>query len=413
MRVLLIAFDDWLSSARMLGTLSNAGFDVAVLSEPNLLVAQSKHAVRCFPLDLPQIRQGQLQSVVSVIDTFAPDLIIPSDERSWRVTNALRGDALAASRPCLGSLVQRSIGDLEAQKYVGSRSQMLDVVGRLGCPTPSHAGGLRLKEIRSFAEEHGWPIYLKLDHSYGGAGVRLCPDATTARSVYTQFIDGYSLSTPRGLWRRCRHLLRLALGVRNPLAVPNRPDSVSVEAVVAGEPAYYTGVALEGRLLTGFAAEVEEFYPKPTGPSTRVRLHRDATMDDLAKRLVSLLGHSGFFGLDFIRKCDGTLAFLEFNGRISTACHLGELVGADLGAALFAAMAGRAEPKSDRTASVRVALFPQDWLRDPHASRDGLYLDVPLNDPLLTAALIRQLPSTVNTAEIETLSQPPAPQSGV
>lgn len=408
MRVLLIAFEDWHSSARLLATLSNVGFDVAVLSEPGLLVAQSTHAVRCFALDVPQIRRGQLQSIVSAIDTFAPDLIVPADERSLRVTNALRVGASAASRPDLGPLVQRSIGNREASKDVGNRLRMLDIVGRLGCPTPSHAGGLRLRDILSFAEQHGWPIYLKLDHSYGGSGVRLCADAAAARAVYTQFFGGYSLSTPRGLWRRGRRLLRLALGVRDPMALPIGIGSISVEAAVAGEPAYYTGVALEGRRLAGFAAEVEEFHPRPTGPSTRVRLHCDATMDNLAERLVALLGYSGFFGLDFIRKSDGTLVFLEFNGRISTACHLGSLVGANLGTALFAAMAGRTEPRSDRTASVRVALFPQDWIRDPHANREGLYLDVPLNDPSLTAALIRQLPSTVDKAEIEMLSQPPS-----
>lgn len=408
MRALLIAFEDWYSTARLPATLSNAGFDVAVLCEPGLLVAQSTYAVRRFALDVPQIRRGRLQSIVSAIDAFSPDLIIPADERSLRVTSALRTHALAALRPDLGLLIQRSIGNREASKDVGNRLRMLDIVGGLGCPTPSHVGGRRLRDILSFAKQHGWPIYLKLDHTYGGSGVRLCADAAAARTVHAQFISGYSLSTPRGLWGRGRRLLRLARGIRDPMAIPIGVGSISVETAVIGEPAYYTGVALEGRRLAGFAAEVEEFHPRPSGPSARVRLHHDATMDNLAERLVALLGYSGFFGLDFIRKPDSTLVFLEFNGRISTLCHLGALVGADLGAALFAAMAGRAAVKSDRTAPVRVALFPQDWIRDPHANRQGLYLDVPLNDPSLTAALIRRLPSTVDKAEIAMLSQPPS-----
>jgi hypothetical protein len=283
---------------------------------------------------------------------------------------------------------------------------MLDLVAGLGFACPAHESARSMREITSFAERHGWPVYLKRDHTYGGQGVRLCPDAATATAAYGEFTHGHVLWSPLGLWRRGRRLLQSLRAERDPLALPIGGQGISVEAMIAGQPAFYTGVAFEGRLLDGFAAEVEAFHPPPAGPSTRVRLHHDREMDSLAGRLVAALGHSGFFGLDFIRRPGGALVFLEFNGRPTTVSHLGGLVGADLGAALVAVMAGRTLSPSSRSTEARVALFPQDWIRDPRASdRAAFHIDIPRDDPPIIAALSRRLPPSVDRAEIEVLSR--------
>ena len=62
------------------------------------------------------------------------------------------------------------------------------------------------------------------------------------------------------------------------------------------------------------------------------------------------------------------------------------LISADLGAALSAALRGQPVPPANHASEVRVALFPQDWIRDPQAcDRDKFYLDVPQDDPQLLA----------------------------
>jgi glutathione synthase/RimK-type ligase-like ATP-grasp enzyme len=399
-RVLLVAFEDWYSTARLPAALSDAGFEVGVLSEPDNFAAQSRHVARRFPLDFAHVRRGRLDSVIAAIGAFAPDLLMPGDERASRVVKSLQ-DA-----PALQQLVKRSVGEVGWARHAGERSRMLDLVAGLGFAVPAHASVRRAREVTSFAERHGWPVYLKRDHTYGGQGVRLCADAATATAAYGEFTRGHVLWSPLGLWRRGRRLLQSFRPGRDPLALPIGAQGTSVEATIAGQPAFYTGVAFEGRLLDGFAAEVEAFHPPPAGPSTRVRLHHDQEMDGLAGRLVAALGHSGFVGLDFIRRPSGGLVFLEFNGRPTTVSHLGGLVGADLGAALFAVVAGRALLPSSRSAEVRVALFPQDWIRDPHAGdRAAFHVDIPRADPPIIAALSRRLPPSVDRAEIEVLSR--------
>ena len=404
-RILLIAFEDWYSTARLPTVLTNAGFEVGVLSEPGNFVAQSRHVARKFLLDVPQVRRGHLDSIVAAIDAFAPDLLVPGDERAARVVKFLQDAPATRDQPALRRLLRRSVGEIDGDKHAGQRGEMLDLMSRLGFACPAHAPVHRARDIARFAERQGWPVYLKRDHTYGGQGVRFCPDAAAAESAYREFTRGHLLGSPLGLWRRGRRLLQSLRPRRDPLALPIGPQGISVEAAIAGQPAFYTGVAFEGRSIVGFAAEVEAFHPPPAGPSTRVRLHHDETMDRMAARLVEAISHSGLFGLDFIRKADGALAFLEFNGRPTTVSHLGGLVGADLEAALFAASAGRALLPPDRSAEVRVALFPQDWIRDPAGDRQRLHLDIPRDDPTIIAALSVRLPPSVDRAEIEMLSR--------
>jgi len=411
LRVLLIGFEDWYSTARLPEMLHKSDFDIAVLSEPANFAAQSRHVAHRFGLDVPGLRRGRLESVLSAIDAFAPDLLVPGDERALRLLHFLALSPAAASRPALRPLLARSVGR-EGLQPIGERSRVLDLAGRLGIACPEHAPAPRLGDVLAFGDRHGWPLYLKRDHTYGGQGVRLCADAAAARAAHAEFSVGDRLWSARGVWRRGRRFVESRICGADPLALPIGTRNISVEAAVPGRPAFYAAVALEGRLLAGFAAEVEAFHPPPAGPSTRVRLSADAAMDRAAAALVEALGHSGFFGLDFIRRADGKLDFLEFNGRPTTVCHLGGLVSADLGAALSAAMKGQFAsfpgplPASGKAAAARVALFPQDWIREPHADdRNEFALDIPRDDPALLTALNRRLPASVDRAEIESLSR--------
>jgi hypothetical protein len=283
---------------------------------------------------------------------------------------------------------------------------MRTLASRLGIPCPAYERIDASREAIAFAGRHGWPVFLKRDHTYGGQGVARCADAAAVRAAYRSFSRGHRLWSPHGLWRRARRWTASLMRRVNPLAQPIGTQGIAVEAAVPGQPAFYTGVALEGRVLAGIAAQVEVFHPQPAGPSTRIRLRHDGEMEAMAGRLVEALGHSGFFGLDFIRHPDDGLAFLEFNGRPTTAVHLGGLMSADLGAALFAALVGKAAPPPQRAGEARVALFPQDWIRAPRASdRTGLHLDIPRDDPALLAALIRRLPGEVDRAGIERVSR--------
>jgi hypothetical protein len=398
-RVLLIAFEDWYSTARLPHMLRSAGFEVGILSEAGNFAAQSRHIAHRFALDVPATTQGKLRSVLAAIDQFEPELLVPGDERAVRLLHFLDE---TQQTPALERLLRRSLGPSESSRHVGERIWMRALASRLGIPGPAYERINTSREAIVFASRHGWPVFLKRDHTYGGQGVACCADAAAVRTAYKSFSRGHRLWSSHGLWRRARRWTGSLTRRVNPFAQPAGTQGISVEAAVAGQPAFYTGVALDGRMLAGVAAEVEIFHPPPAGPSTRIRLRHDGEMEGMAGRLVEALGHSGFFGLDFIRQPNGRLAFLEFNGRPTTGAHLGVLMSADLGMALFAALTGKAVPEPQRATEARVALFPQDWIRAPRANdRTGWHLDIPRDDPALLAALVRRLPEKVDRAGIE------------
>jgi hypothetical protein len=272
---------------------------------------------------------------------------------------------------------------------------MLELAAALGIECPQHTIARSLGEAARFAKAHGWPVYLKRDHSSGGYWVRQAGGNTELVDAYG-YLSGrnHPLLSLDGLAGLPRRLLKTFVFRNSPITLPKSEMTITVEAMVPGQPAFHTGVAVDGKFLTGISAEVDDFYPKPTGPSTRVRLHGDRDMERIASDLVKALGFTGFFCLDFIRSPDGGLTFLEFNARPTPVTHLGGLIGADLCLALHGALTGAAPPPSPSTAQVSVALFPQDWRRPVGGiDRSGFFLDIPRGDPALLEAFRSVLPA--------------------
>jgi hypothetical protein len=403
-RVLLLLLDNWHGVARLPAALADAGFEVGLLSESSFIAAKSQYVDRHFPISMRALRRGRTKPVWNAIDGFAPDFVIPADEYAVRfVQFALTHAPIVGMSAAIRGLLDRSAGARDAANAIGRRARMLDLATSLGFDCPAHALVDDPSEARAFADIHGWPVYLKRDHSSGGYWVRQCADAAALAEAY-RYLTGQnrrSLSL-NSLYGLPRELVRSLVFRGNPMALPRGETGISVEASIPGEPAYHTAVARDGRWLTGISAEVEDYYPRPTGPSTRVRLHGDATMDAAAGKLIAALGYSGFCGLDFIRRPDGGLTFLEFNARPTPVAHLGGLIGIDLCEALYRALAGGRSPFVTSTSEVRVALFPQDWRREPPCGdRDGLHLDIPRHDPSLLEAFRTVLPAGWDWAGLE------------
>ena len=388
-RVLLVALDNWYGTARLPSCLQAAGFTVGLLSEPQVYVARSRHVDFHLPISVKAIRHGQWQAPAAAIALFAPDFILPADENAVCFLQFLAG---VESSP-LQAVLQRSLGDRRSFAARGDRNQLLEIADRAGIACAVHAAATDATAAKAFGDRHGWPLYLKRDGTFAGQGVRKCPDAMALQMAYRELAaETLTIWTPRGALRQGRALLRAAVFGTDPLSDLTGASALSVEAEVIGRPAFHTAVAVDGHCLAGISAEVELFHPEPTGPSTRVRLHHDADMTRAAKVLARILGLSGFFGLDFIRQPDGSLVLLEFNQRPTSVAHLGRLVGTDLCAALFAGLRGLAMPETPAAAETLVALYPQDWLRDPLAvDRAPFLADIPWHEPELLAALNARL----------------------
>jgi hypothetical protein len=379
---LLIATDNWYGSPRLPAVLKDAGFAVGLLSTPGTIASASSAVERLFPLSSG--RPTQIPMAWEAIDAFAPDFMVPGDEQAVRLMRALAHSPLASSRPAALAVLRRSLPARLGQ--VLGRTQMLDVAASAGIECPAHTSVRSVRQALAFFEKHGGPVFLKRDGTAGGNGVRQCDDAASLRVAFAQLTNtDHSPWSPEGALRRCRQFFR-GIGM-------GQDPGMSVEAAVPGQPAFHTAVALNGKWLGGISAEVDEFQ-RPTGSSTRVRLHVEEAMDEAARRLTAVVGYNGFCGLDFIRRPDGGLTFLEFNWRPTPVTHLGRLVGRDLAVALFSALTGEPSPALPAASSVKVALFPQDWLRDPFSHDRGAYhADIPVDDPSLLAAFRKILPA--------------------
>lgn len=402
LRLLIVALDNWYGSARLPRNLKRAGFEIGLLAPPGILAAQSCDVDQRFPLAADGAPRALERPAWQAIEAFAPDFIVPGDEKSVRMLNLMATSRSAPDAPGIKRVLLRS---LSSKPGLPSRADMMAIAADTGLACPDQAVARSLDEAMRFAERVGWPVYLKRDNTAGGNGVRLCGDRTTLATQFAQLTNtAMSLWSAEGMLRRGRQWLR-SLGIGG-------DPGITIQAAVPGEPAFHTAVALDGRWLAGISADVEEFHPRPTGPSTRVCLHGDPTMDDLARRLIAALGYNGFCGLDFIRRPDGGLTFLEFNARPTPVAHLGDLAGGDLGAALHAALTGEPVAAPVPMPPKRVALFPQDWLRDPRSpDRAPYYLDIPTDDPALLAALGALLPKGWDERE-ERSRLTPLPSSG-
>lgn len=405
-RILLLALSDWFGPTRLPHALQNAGFEVGVLAEPGSLIAQSRFIDHRFALSVPQVRLGVLAPLIRVMTEFRPRLVLPCDEAAVNLLQnmatggaGLRGPLRQRPitlPPALRELLLRSLGDARSFLLRSHRAQARKLVAAMGVPAPPSVPVPYLQVARGFAAEHGFPVVLTRDERSGGTGARLCHDDAELRAAYAGFTE--QMDAPPNLRQRLRQALwtvRTLYQLPGDLTVLTQagPD-ISVEQPVPGRLATHCVVAFEGRALAGVSAVVEKTHPSPLGMGTVVRLVQDAEMTEIGRRLVARSGFTGFAGLDFVRDAaSGRLWFLKFTPRPTPLAHLGALAGADLCAALLVAVTGGFPRHPQPAPETTVALFPQDWMRDPDAAdRHAAHLDVPEDDPRLLAALTALLP---------------------
>jgi len=354
-----------------------------LLCRAGVVASLSRGVEHRFALHQDKRSRSNSPVVCRTVAEFSPDIVVPLDDASVRMLHALNGALTAETSSDVRRVLGRSLSRVDASS---NRTRFLEFAERAGVACPVHAEVRTLREALSFARRNGWPVYLKRDNTAGGSGVRLCTSPAELTAAFAALTNtAGSIWSMAGVLRRGRRMMH-AMGL-------GAGPGISIQSVVPGEPAFHSAVALDGRWLAGISAEVEEFHPRPTGPSTRVLLHGDGAMDDISRRLIDALGYSGFCGFDFIRDRSGNLTLLEMNARPTPVSHLGGLVGLDLCVALGAALSGKPVPTATPKPPRRVALFPQDWARDPiGTSREHCHHDVPLNDPALLEAMAANLP---------------------
>ena len=129
------------------------------------------------------------------------------------------------------------------------------------------------------------------------------------------------------------------------------------------------------------------------GPGSVTRYVARPDITAMHRTLLQALGASGLVGTQYIVEAETGIPYLiEINRRMVPATYTGSRVGVDLAAALAAVMDSRdwTGPTDVSAENQReLALFPQEWLRDPSsADLERLPTDAPWDDPELFEAML-------------------------
>jgi hypothetical protein len=383
MNILMVGFDSqrW-GSARLVKALGAAGFSVAALCTSDNPLARTRYLDKHFPLkDVLSSRHFESR-LAKALEDWKPELIVPADERVVAclhalIRRALSGGATRFSEAALAVVIE-SFGDPEQFDATLLKSSTLQLARKLRLRVPDGRTVSSIDAARSAAEQIGFPVYVKSSFSWAGQGVCFCrnvPEVMAAITVAAQ---------PR-TWMRLRNMIKR---VMHRDWYPTE-TAIDVQRSIKGTPAMFCAVALQGRMIAGFAGITQQTCAA-NGPSSIVWIGADAEMARISEIMIRALGATGFVAFDFmIDDTTGDIYLLECNPRPIPVGHLGSRIGVDLCAALKAGLSGESHRTGDQVNGETITLFPQEWQRNPTGiAKTANYIDIPLDDPPLLRAMV-------------------------
>jgi hypothetical protein len=262
--------------------------------------------------------------------------------------------------------------------------------------------------LKAWAARSGFPAVLKANGTSGGDGVRIVRNAEDAERALRNL-----QSPPSPLRAVKRALIDQDKTLLWPAALRRR-FVVNAQEFVAGREATSAVACWQGKVLAGLHFEVLNKRDS-AGPSSVLRLIENAEMAFAAETVVRELKLSGLHGFDFMLDA-GNAYLIEINPRATQVGHLTLGPGRDLPAALYAALTGETvHPAAKLTEKDTIALFPQEWMRDPASPfLQSSYHDVPWDEPELLRACAgkrkEQLALNLQQVSAQSLSAVQAPR---
>lgn len=372
-KVLLATTCSWFPTARLGMALANAGCVVEAVcpSGHPLSRTGAVHQTHAYSGLAP------LGSVAAAIAAAEPDIIVPGDDlATWHLQSLYRQEHASAKKGTIGALIERSLGPAESFPVVYSRSDFMALAHAEGIRAPQAEVIEDIEHLRTWVSGTGCPTVLKANGTSGGDGVRIVHSVKEAEAAFRK------LQAPPLLARAAKRAL---VDQDKTLIWPSllrRHSVVSAQAFIAGHEATSTICCWKGSVLASLHFEVVK-KASSAGHATVVRLIENAEMAAAAEKITRKLGLSGFYGFDFmIEGGTGNAYVIEVNPRATQVGHLSLGPGRDLPAALYAAMCEKAaQPAPKVTEKDTIALFPQEWIRDPESEYlRSAYHDVPWNE---------------------------------
>jgi hypothetical protein len=359
--------------------LSDAGCAVDVLCPPRHPVANTS-AIRTM-----HHYNGlmPLRSITRAIAASRPQLVIPGDDLAARQLHQLYSMEFRrrpASYIC--DVIESSLGSPLGFELVYARSAFMHLAREEGVRVPETVTIGSATELRDWIARIGLPCVLKANGTSGGDGVQVVNSCAEAQHAL------HKLQAPPRLARAVkRAIVDRDLTLLRP-SFSRRHHVVNAQAFIKGREATSTIACWKGSVLASLHFEVLEKMHS-TGHATVVRLIEHREMASAADRIARRLNLSGLHGLDFILEAStGNAYLIEINPRTTQVGHLSLGPGHDLPAAVYAAISGvKVEVRAKINERETIALFPQEWKRDPRSAYlSSAYHDVPWQEPLLVSS---------------------------
>jgi biotin carboxylase len=380
-KVLVVATSRWFTTARLAMAMTKAGCTVAAVCPLGHPLAKTSAVQHVHPYSglVP------LKALADAIAATNPDFILPSDDLAARHLHQLyekRRRSKAEEPIC--ALIERSIGTPECLPIVYARTAFMQLAAAEGIRVPITSVVRNTGELKESIGQMGLPIVLKADGTSGGLGVRIVQSIEEAERAFRVLHAPPLLAraVKRALVDRDHTLLW-------PLLLHRRPV-VNAQAFIAGREATSTIACWKGTVLASLHFEVLN-KANAAGHATVLRLIENTEMSAVTETIARRLNLSGVHGFDFMIEAEtGSAYLIEMNPRATQVGHLTLGSGRDLPAALHAAISGAAVQSAPKlTDNDTIALFPQEWIRDPRSSfLQSAYHDVPWDEPELVHACI-------------------------
>ena len=379
--VLIVTAYRWTSSARIGMSFAEAGWTVEAVCPRGHIVETTRaisrfHDCRFFAI---------ANSIRRAISSAKPDLVVPCDDL---VAGCLRHlcdfDSPSPASDELRALLTRSLGDPACYGIFDSRIRVTDLAREEGVAVPETAVVRSIADLEAWVAHHELPGVLKVDGSSGGHGVRLVSTLYEARSTFA------ALSTPTGFLRAVK---RAVVDGNESFLMPSLKriqPSITLQSHIVGDEATCTCACWQGKVLACVTLRIIKTSGR-AGASTVVQVFDDPNILQAVERLSRRLRISGLYGFDFIIQKESRQPFLiEINPRATQTMHLRTDTGSPAFALRFAVTGEGASPAPLYKNGDTIALFPQEWLRDPESDLlRTAHPDVPWNEPEFVRACLR------------------------
>src|SRR5580692_674675 len=375
-KVLVATTFCWYPTARLAMALAHAGFTVDMVCPRRHPVSKTKVARKIHRFN----GLTPLLSLSAAISDAEPDLIVSGDDLATRHLHRLyEGERQKGKESPICALIERSLGVAESFPISYARAAFMEMAKQEGIRIPKTGVIGTLDGLKEWIIRNGFPAVLKANGTSGGDGVRIVRTVDEAERAFR------SLQAPPRLLRAVKHaLLDDDMTLISP-ALRREKFVVNAQAFVDGKEATSAVACWNGKILAALHFEVIN-KTGSTGHATVVRLIENSEMAAAAEKIVRRLDLSGVHGFDFmLEKQTGNAFLIEINPRATQVGHLALGIGRDIPAALHAVVSGgEVQPAPRVTEKDTIALFPQEWIRDPESAFLRLaYHDVPWEEPEL------------------------------